>query len=181
MLICSQQCVNMLGSVICTGLALGMLTHWSQNKNWRMSKTTVFKCIFMNENMGISSNISLNFVYMGQINNILALVHITPISRQEPIIVFYWRIYALLGLSELIGNIWHSGNNFIAILKIYKQYVWFLYIRVRKSVLSQLLQNPWYRYWHTGFLGVFWSVLYSSSFNNSTALHIYVSCNVSIA
>ena len=39
-----------------------------------ISQTTFFKCIFLNENVWIPIEISLKFVSMGPIDNILALV-----------------------------------------------------------------------------------------------------------
>ena len=53
----------------------------------------IFKCIFLNENVWILINISLNFVPEGPINNIPALVQIMAWRRQgdkplsEPIVV----------------------------------------------------------------------------------------------
>ena len=43
-------------------------------QNVRHFADDIFKCIFLNENIWNSINISLNFVHQGQINNILALV-----------------------------------------------------------------------------------------------------------
>ena len=68
----------------------------------------IFKCNFLNENIQILINISLKFITKGQINNIPSLVQIIvwcglgdkPLS--EPIMVIYWRIYASLGLNELM-------------------------------------------------------------------------------
>ena len=47
----------------------------------RLSKEDNFKCIFSTENAAISINISLKFVPMGPINNILALVPILAWRR----------------------------------------------------------------------------------------------------
>ena len=69
--------------------------------------TDIFTCIFLNENVRILINISLQFVPTGQINNIPALVQIMTLSRSgdkplsEPIVLVYWRIYTSLGLNEL--------------------------------------------------------------------------------
>ena len=41
----------------------------------------IFKCIFLNENVILSTEISLNFVHKGPINNIPALVQITAWRR----------------------------------------------------------------------------------------------------
>ena len=47
-----------------------------------ISQTKFFKCIFLNENVLIQSEISLDFVPKGPINNIPALVHI--VARRRP-------------------------------------------------------------------------------------------------
>ena len=68
-----------------------------QRQNGCHFPDSIFKCIFLNENVGISITISLMFVPEGPINNIPALVQIMawrqpgykPLS--EPMIVF-WRI-----------------------------------------------------------------------------------------
>ena len=49
--------------------------------NGRHFTDDIFKCIFLNENIWISINISLNFVPKGQINNIPALVPIMAWRR----------------------------------------------------------------------------------------------------
>ena len=64
-----------------------------QRQNGRHFADDTFKCIFFNENVGISIKISLNFVPKGLINNIPALVQIMawclistkPLS--EPVLV----------------------------------------------------------------------------------------------
>ena len=65
----------------------------------------IFKYIFLNENLWISLNISLNFVPKGHINNVPALVQIMAWRRRQAIIwkndgLGYWHIYASLGLNE---------------------------------------------------------------------------------
>ena len=50
-------------------------------QNGRHFLDNIFKCIFLNENVWISIKISLNFVPMGPINNIPALVQITAWCR----------------------------------------------------------------------------------------------------
>ena len=76
-------------------------------QNGRHFPDGIFKCIFLNENVGISLKISLEFVPTGQINNIPALVQIMAWRRlgdeplSEPKMLVYRRIYASLGLSEL--------------------------------------------------------------------------------
>ena len=66
------------------------------------------ECIFLNENVHISIKISLRFVPKGTINNIPELVQIMASRRPgdkplwKPMMVNYRRIYASLGLIELI-------------------------------------------------------------------------------
>ena len=52
------------------------LTHWGWGKNGRQFADNIFKCIFLNENVWISIEISLMFVPNGQICNMPALVQI---------------------------------------------------------------------------------------------------------
>ena len=64
-------------------------------------------CVFLNENEWISIKISLKFVPTGLINNIPAMVQVMawrrpgdkPLSETIMAIVYYWRIYASLGLN----------------------------------------------------------------------------------
>ena len=58
-----------------------ILTHWSRDKMAVIFQTTFCKCIFVNENVGISIKISLKFVPKCQINNIPALVQIMAWRR----------------------------------------------------------------------------------------------------
>ena len=70
-------------------------------------QTIFFRWIFLNKNVSISIKISLKFVPMGLVNNILALVQIMAwrqpadkfLSKQWSLV--YWSIYASLGLYEL--------------------------------------------------------------------------------
>ena len=62
----------------------------------------IFKCIFLNENISISINISLKLAHKGQINNNPALVQIMAKSHfLNQWLLFCWRIYVALGLNEL--------------------------------------------------------------------------------
>ena len=76
-------------------------------QNGRHFADDTFKRIFMNENVWISTNISLKFVPKGLINNIPALVQIRLGADQATSHylnqwwLIYWRIYASLGLNEL--------------------------------------------------------------------------------
>ena len=88
-------------------------------QNGRNFPDDIFKCIFLNENVWISIEISLKNVTYGPVNiNITALVQIMayPTRRQAIIWIddslFYWRIYAPLGLNELTYDLrkWHVWN-----------------------------------------------------------------------
>ena len=62
----------------------------------------IFKRIFLNGNIWISIQFSLEFVRKGAIDNIPALVQIMPLNRRQAIIwtnayAIDWRIYATLG------------------------------------------------------------------------------------
>ena len=57
------------------------LTHWGRDKMAATFPDDIFKCIFLNENEGISIKISLKFVPKGQINNIPSLVQIMAWRR----------------------------------------------------------------------------------------------------
>ena len=77
-------------------------------QNGRHFADDMFKCIFLNENVWIPIEISLTFVPKGPINNIPALVQIMAWCRPgkshylKQWWLIYRRIYASLGLSELI-------------------------------------------------------------------------------
>ena len=92
-------------------------------QNRRHFPGDIFKCIFFNEDVWISIKISLNFVPMGPVNNIPALVQIMawrqagdkPLS--EPMLFrSLMHIYASLGLNELTQ--WSLDKNF-AILQTF--------------------------------------------------------------
>ena len=77
-------------------------------QNGRYFPDDIFKYIFLNENIWISFAISPNFVPMGTINNIPALVQIMACRRtsdkplSEPMMVsLLTHIYASLGINEL--------------------------------------------------------------------------------
>ena len=71
------------------------LTHCGRN-NGRHFPDDIFKYIFLNENVWISTKFSLKYVPMGPINNILALVQMMAWQR-----IGFWHIYASLGLNGL--------------------------------------------------------------------------------
>ena len=76
-------------------------------QNGRHFAHNIFKSIFLNENVWISTEISLNFVPKGPINHIPALVQIMAWRRPgdkplaEARMVIYRRIYASFSLNEL--------------------------------------------------------------------------------
>ena len=86
-------------------------------QNGRHFADDMFKCIFVNENVGISIKISLKFVHKGPINNIQALAQKWLGAEQATSHylnqwwLFYWRIYASLGLNELMLVEWHEIVN----------------------------------------------------------------------
>ena len=59
--------------------SLSLLTHWGRDKMTIVIQTTFW--MFLNENVWISSKISLKFIPKGPINNILALVQIMDWCR----------------------------------------------------------------------------------------------------
>ena len=72
-------------------------------QNGRHFPDAIFKWIFLNENVSISIDISLEFVTRGPINNIPTLVQVMAWRRplSEPMMLEYRRIYASLGLNEI--------------------------------------------------------------------------------
>ena len=74
-------------------------------QNGRHFSDDIFKCIFSNENVWISIEISLKFVPQGPINNIPALVQIVAWRWPSHYLGQWWlgyrRIYGSLGLNEL--------------------------------------------------------------------------------
>ena len=70
-----------------------ILSSLKPRQNGRHFADDIFKCIFLNENMWISINISLNFVSKGPIKNIPSLVQIMTWRRpgdkplSEPVMV----------------------------------------------------------------------------------------------
>ena len=79
----------------------------------------IFKCIFLNENLWVSVNVSLKFVPKGQINNIPALVLIMAWRRigdkplYEPMMIsLLMHIFASFGLNNLtLIPVWISNHN----------------------------------------------------------------------
>ena len=86
------------------------LIHWSRDKMVAIFQT-IFKHIFLDENVWILIRVSQKFVSRGPINNIQALVPIMAWNRpgdkslSEPVMVILQPLkYASLGLNELIGD-----------------------------------------------------------------------------
>ena len=69
----------------------------------------IFKCISLNENVWIPIKILLKFVPKSPINNIPSLVQISHYLSQWWLA--YWRIYASLGLNELITHLGTSKTD----------------------------------------------------------------------
>ena len=88
--ICTSTCICVLVGVI---LHIKLFNTLRPRQHGRHFADDTFKCIFLNEHVGISIKISLKFVHEGPINNIPALVQImawrrpgdTPLS--EPMMV----------------------------------------------------------------------------------------------
>ena len=81
----------------------------SLRQNGRHFADSIFKCIFLNENMKILIKMSLKFISMGPINNIPALVQTMARCRKgdKPlsetmlnVVLVCWRIHTSLGLNE---------------------------------------------------------------------------------
>ena len=102
------------------------LSHWGQEK---MTATdNIFKCIFLNENVWISNNFSLKFVFEGLINNIPALVQTMAWCRpgnkplSEPMMVSFLMHICItrpqwLMVHPLRGNT--SGHNYGLMVPIF--------------------------------------------------------------
>ena len=110
-------------------------------QNGRLFADDTFKCIFLNENIRISTKNSLKFVPKGLINNIPALVLIMawPRPGDKPLYLNqcwldHWRIYASLGLNELKQM---SSNKKECKIKAYVQSFW----QHKVMILSYHLYN----------------------------------------
>ena len=87
-------------------------------QNGRHFADDIFKCIFLNENIWISINISLNFVPKGQINNIplsepmmVSLLTRVCVARPQWVNINETRTSATAGLTSLFAR------NFIAFIR----------------------------------------------------------------
>ena len=96
--------------VIVMTVAHNALTYWGHDKMDAISQTAFYNAFFLNKNMWISitSKISLKFVPRDPVNSIPALVQIMAWrhkARSHYLTQWwsvYWRMYASLGLNELI-------------------------------------------------------------------------------
>ena len=61
-------------------------------QNRRHFADNIFKHVFLNENIGISIQISLKFVPKGPIDNKSALVRVMALNRRQAITLFHQRI-----------------------------------------------------------------------------------------
>ena len=101
--------VSYLGLPRTYKMQLVWLNTMGPGQNGRHFSDDIFKCLFLNENIRISIEISLKFVPRGPINNIPALSQIMAWRRSgdKPLserCLVYWRIYASLGPDELTEN-----------------------------------------------------------------------------
>ena len=103
--------VTMTGNVIL--VRFESLTHWG-----RYFADDVFKCIFLNENVWSSLNISLKFVPMVRNNNVPSLVQIMawrrsgdePLSEPRMVNVLTHICVSLPQLVKSLQVIWRSGT-----------------------------------------------------------------------
>ena len=99
--------VNSLRISTCLGVICWLFNTLRPTQNGRHFTDDIFKCIFLNEDMWISIDISLKFVPKDQINDNPALVQIMAWLRpgdkplSEPVMVIYWRLCTSLSLNEL--------------------------------------------------------------------------------
>ena len=88
--------------------------------------------LFLRVNVWISNQISMNFVSKGQIDNIPASARIMAWCLTGKLFIWtnddllYWRIYASLGLNELILN--NSPQRWSISHEIYTQFAWCFFI-----------------------------------------------------
>ena len=74
----------------------------------------IFKCFYLNEYFWSSTNIALNSIPNGQINNTPALVQMMSWRRpsgkplSESLLLIYWRMYASLGLNEPSNTVYFT-------------------------------------------------------------------------
>ena len=104
----------------------------------------LLKCIFLNENVHISIKISLKFVPKGTINNIPALVQIMASRRPgdkplwELVLVIHRRIYASLGLNQLIRVLVGLGCGWVSdVLVVYTHMVQIYFSGITKVATDQ--------------------------------------------
>ena len=118
------------------------LTHWGRDTD------DTFKRIFLNENARISIKMSLKFVPKDPINNIPTLVEIMAwclVINQWSLC--YWRIYSLLGLSELTH--W-SQNDRRVVNNGLKSIFWNKIVYILIQIVSRLKIVFWLMFGSTG-------------------------------
>ena len=119
-------------------------------QNGRHLADDIFTCLFLNENMWISINISLNVVAKGWINYIPVLVQIVAWCQPgashylNQWWLVYWCIYASLGVNEF---------NILPTLHYMDQECLFSSVSYRKRFPLCGLQYIWVRYEHD-FMGL---------------------------
>ena len=93
--------------LLCNGIYCALMSSWFDplrpRQNSRLFPDDIFKDIFLNENVGISLEISLNFVPQGPINNNPALVQIMVWCRpgdNDGLTYGYMRHSALMSLNR---------------------------------------------------------------------------------
>ena len=112
-------------------------------EKWPNCSNDIFKCIFVNENVSIAIQISLEFVTMDQTKDIPALLQILAWRRpgKSHYLTQWWldyrRIYASLGLNEIIAN-WVSAyawdwylegwDRHVCLCVLYHQMIYMLHI-----------------------------------------------------
>ena len=129
-------------------------------QNGRHFPDDSFKWIFLNENVWISIEVSLKFVPNGSINNVPALVQImacrlTGANLNQWWLV-HWRIYASLGLNELINVIRTYSTGYMS--RIWTIYITYLHIStyisgrcvfpIRTTTMIVLVINGLLQKWH---------------------------------
>ena len=149
MLSVKWQALNCLGLNVLNNIGSGNgllpASHHVMNQCWlntlrqgqygRHFPDDIFKCIFLNETIGILIEISLKFVPRGPINNIPALVQIMawhkpggkPLSKLI-MVTLPMQVYASLSLNELVstGTSWTYSMKFSLMFKNFhsRKYIW---------------------------------------------------------
>ena len=118
-------------SFLFRGQRLGLVNSLRPRQNGRHFADNIFKCIFSNENVRISIQISRQFVPRGQIYSNPTLVQIMNLWW-----LVYWRIYASLGLSELTDFFHSVISSFVRNHQNTRCY------RISRSYLTGIFHSP---------------------------------------